>query len=285
MLIIAISTLDSRVLMAIMDRVGSVVVINKSQFLIMISERQKILLATIVKEYIDTFEPISSKSIEKEGFFGLSSASIRSDMNDLETHGYLDHLYTSSGRVPTQKAYRYFVDNVITQDACEVDNPTKRKIDQALKNAPRQPESINKVVARLLSDISDNLVIAGINERQEFYKMGISSLFELPEFQELDRVFQLSSFFDEFEDIFNQIEDAFGNDINASPGEVVRIFIGRENPLKNIKDEAVLFANYNLPGQLTGSLTLVGPMRMDYEKNIGLVRYMKEVLDNMAQET
>src|SRR3990167_4951245 len=98
----------------------------------MITTRQEALLASIIKEYIETAEPVSSKILEKSGFFDLSSASIRGEMNDLEGAGFLMHLYTSSGRIPTDKAYRYFVDNHVnhrsTEEAEFTELRTKDKI-------------------------------------------------------------------------------------------------------------------------------------------------------------
>ena len=62
------------------------------------------------------------------------------------------------------------------------------------------PREINKTVAQLLSELSDNLVIAGMPEQADFFKIGLSSLFEFPEFREFDKAFRLTNFFDEFEE-------------------------------------------------------------------------------------
>ena len=230
----------------------------------MISDRQEALLMALINEYIQTAEPVSSKILEKSGFFGLSSATIRAEMNELESLGYLAHIFTSSGRVPTERAYRRYVDNVE-----EVELKTKEKIQirSALASAGDEPRDINRAIAQTLSDLSANLVITGIVEEDDFFKIGLSNLFELPEFHEFERVFRLTSFFDEFEAVFNGIAKEFLSQ------DDVRVFIGRENPIKNVQDETVMFAKYDLPQNYTGSLTLVGPMRMDYKKNINLVRY------------
>src|SRR3989344_8270935 len=92
------------------------------------AERQEALLASIIREYVQTAQPISSKQIENSGFFELSSASIRAEMNELEERGYLAHLHTSGGRVPTDKAYRYFVDNLIDFESIRPMERDKRKI-------------------------------------------------------------------------------------------------------------------------------------------------------------
>ena len=251
------------------------------------TQRQEALLASIIKEYIETAKPVSSKFLEKMGFFGLSSATIRAEMNELEKQGYLTHLYTSSGRVPTDKAYRFFVDNLLGEEECELTADYKRKIKMVLQKTEKEPREINKTVAQLLSELSDNLVIAGIPEQSEFFKVGLSSLFEFPEFREFERAFRLADFFDEFEEVFNRLEKIFWGDsaiTNEDEGEDIKIFIGRENPVRDIRDETVMLARYNLPFNCKGSLTLIGPTRMDYGRNIGLIRYTTRELNKLSRE-
>ncbi|MEX2053248.1 MAG: HrcA family transcriptional regulator [Candidatus Paceibacterota bacterium] len=100
----------------------------------------------------------------------------------------------------------------------------------------------------------------------------------MPEFREFNKVFQLTSFFEEFENMFNHLE-------RELLGEEMRIFIGKESPFENIREETVIFARYNLPDNCIGSLTLIGPTRMDYGKNIGLIKYTTEELNKLAKKT
>lgn len=247
-----------------------------------ITPRQETLLTSVINEYIQTAEPVSSKFLEKSGFFGLKSATIRAEMNDLEERGYLTHLYTSSGRVPTDRGYRYYVDNFVLAKSLEPKADSQKKINLAIREAGGEPREINKTVAQLLSDLSGNLVITGVLEEDDFFKVGLSSLFEMPEFREFNKTFQLTSFFDEFEDLFAKLEqDFFGRFMADEP----KVFIGRENPVREIRDETVIFAKYNLPRNYTGSMTLVGPTRMDYGKNIGLIKYTTEELNRLIKRT
>lgn len=251
------------------------------------TQRQEALLTSIIREYIETAKPVSSKFLEKTGFFGLSSATIRAEMNELERLGYLTHLYTSSGRIPTDRAYRFFVDNLLDKDNCELTADCKRKIKMVLQKTEKEPREINKAIAQLLSELSDNLVIAGIPEQADFFKIGLSSLFEFPEFREFERAFRLTDFFDEFEEMFNRLEKAFWGDSPETAGDDdgdIRIFIGRENPVRDIRDETVMLARYDLPHNYKGSLALIGPTRMDYGKNIGLIKYTTEELNKLAKQ-
>lgn len=252
------------------------------------TQRQGVLLASIIEEFIKTAEPVSSKLLEKSGFFGLSSATIRAEMNELEGLGYLAHLHISGGRVPTDFAYRFFVDKCVCPTDTNLGRKEQEKIKSSIRTAGNDPRNINRVIAQTISDLSDNLVITGIVEEDDFYKIGLSNLFEMPEFREFNRAFRLTNFFDEFEGLFDIIEKEFfsaANQYQEPAKSQVKVFIGRENPVKDIRDETVMFAQYNLPHDLTGSLTLVGPTRMDYAKNIGLIKYATNELNKISKAT
>jgi heat-inducible transcriptional repressor len=220
------------------------------------------------------------------GFFGLSSATIRAEMNGLEGLGYLAQLHTSSGRVPTDRAYRYYVDNLINSEWQGMSARQKTGIKNAICGSRGNPHLINKNLAQVLSELTGNLVVTNILEEDDFFKIGLSGLFELPDFREFEKALRLTSFFDEFENMFDRLEKEFWGGSAPLVGEDeedIKIFIGRENPVQSIRDETVMLAKYNLPHNFRGSLTLIGPTRMDYGKNIGLIRYTTEELNKLAK--
>ena len=239
----------------------------------MISNRQEKLLDFLVREYVRTAKPVSSALAADKSHLHLSSATIRNEMNDLEHQGFLLHLHTSGGRVPTDKAYRHFVDSLLKNDiSLDLGAEYKNKIRQALIGVSSDPREINQVVARVLSNLSENLVITGISNDEDFFKKGLAGLFEHPEFRETNKIFQLANFFEEFEGMFKFIEREFFNTLGMPRGVPVQVLIGGESPFKQIQHETVMCAKYSLPGDCVGSLTLVGPTRMDYEKNISLIK-------------
>ena len=251
----------------------------------MLSSRQEKLINIIIDQYIKTAEPISSKALVKCRLFDLSSATLRSEMNDLEDMGYLAQLHTSGGRVPTDRGYRFYVDNLLDCDDFNIQSNWQKKVDSVFAGISGDPRDINKTVAQLLSDLSENVVIAGIAEEDDFYKTGLASLVERPEFREINKVFQMTSFFDEFDRMFDQIEKEFFGDLTGGILEDMNIFIGHENHHPSIKNETVMTARYNLPNDLVGSLTIIGPTRMDYKKNIGLVRYTTDKINQLTRKT
>ena len=201
-------------------------------------------------------------------------------MSQLEKGGYLTHLHTSSGRVPTAKAYRLYVDNIMAGPGIYVPEATKNKIHKAIKEAKNDPEELNRVVANIVSVLTDNIVVTNVKDSEYFYKTGLSSLFESPEFKEIDRVFNIASVFDHFGEMFQQIE----NELFVFGGGDITIFIGDESRVKNIKEESVILVRYPLPDRKIGSMTIIGPMRMDYEKNIGLAKCVMDELKNKFKQ-
>ena len=251
----------------------------------MLSDRQVKLLDFIIREHVKTAKPVGSALISKKAGFKLSSATLRNEMGELEKAGYLAQLHTSGGRVPTDKAYRYYVNSLLkTKNNFNLETRHKKKIKDALSGIPPDPREINKVVARVLSNLSENLVITGISQDQDFFKKGLVSLFENPEFKEFGEAFQLARFFEEFEGMFQFIEREFFNTLGAPRGIPVQIMIGKESPFRQIQHETVMCAKYGLPGNCVGSLTLVGPTRMDYEKNIALIKFMTEELNKLINK-
>ena len=244
----------------------------------MLTDRQEKLLNFIIKEFVKTAKPVGSVLISRKGNFGLSPASLRGEMYELERTGYLNQLHTSGGRVPTDKAYRYFVNNLIQGDDLEPATEEKRKIRTAV-NSTEDPRRLNRNIAQVLSDLSDNVVITNILDDSDFYKVGLASLFEFPEFREINRVFEMTNLFDRFETVFAKIERHFFRQFD----EEFQLLIGNENPLVHIRDETMILAKYSLPDGLRGSLTMIGPTRMNYEKNISLVKYTTDELNKLAK--
>ncbi len=232
----------------------------------MITERQQKLLERIIREFVQTAQPVSSKGLEEAGFLSVSSATLRSEMNELEKAGYLEQPHTSAGRIPSDKAYRYFVDKVVKKEPMEIGEREKRKIDETIHESPREARELNKSIAHVLSELSESLVITSIVDEGDFYKIGLKSLFEFPEFREIERMFRLTSFFEEFEREVRRFHE-------------IQVFIGHESPFHNMGEETVICTEYKLPNGFTGSMVMVGPTRMNYKKNIGLVQYTTDELN------
>jgi heat shock gene repressor HrcA len=78
-----------------------------------LDKRKKVILENIIRTYLETGEPVGSRTLSKDDALGVSPATIRNEMADLEMLGYLEHIHTSSGRIPSSKGYRFYVDGLM----------------------------------------------------------------------------------------------------------------------------------------------------------------------------
>ena len=78
-------------------------------------ERKKKILQAVIDEYVNTAEPVSSSALVEKYNLKYSSATVRNELADLEKNGYLDKTHTSSGRVPSEKGYRFYVDRIMQE--------------------------------------------------------------------------------------------------------------------------------------------------------------------------
>ena len=126
-----------------------------------LSERSKQILEAVVSSYISTAGPVGSRTITKKSNINLSPASVRNIMSDLEEMGFLSHPHTSSGRVPTDKAYRFYVDSILRRISGEGDSTLSFNIDEELKENRETMgvENIMKKTSHHLSQFSNYIGI------------------------------------------------------------------------------------------------------------------------------
>ena len=118
----------------------------------MLDDRKKRVLQAIVEEYINTAEPVSSNALTKSNGLNYSSATIRNEMADLEKKGYLDKTHTSSGRIPSEKGYRYYVDELINDNDISLEEI--KYISSKLENKVNEIEDLTKLTATTISEIT-----------------------------------------------------------------------------------------------------------------------------------
>jgi heat-inducible transcriptional repressor len=232
----------------------------------MLTKRQEKILNKVIKEYTETGEAVSSQLLEKKYDFGIKPAMIRIEMQKLTDKGYLLQPHTSAGRVPTDKAYRFFVDNLL-----ERESPLNERIAK-IEEIFREEEDIFKLASRLtkfMAEETSSLAILNLPERDFIFKEGWEELLKEAESFEQD-------FFSEFAGAIEKFEESF-NDLKINSG--IRVFIGKENPVKKAKNLSVISSKCKLPNKEKATLTLVGPKRMDYNRNLSLVQSLNKYLE------
>ena len=118
----------------------------------MLDDRKKKVLQAIVEEYINTAEPVSSNALTNKYGLNYSSATIRNEMADLEKSGYLDKTHTSSGRIPSEKGYRYYVDELIKDDDISLEEI--KYISSKLETKVNEIEELTKITANTISEVT-----------------------------------------------------------------------------------------------------------------------------------
>lgn len=121
----------------------------------MLDERKQRILQAVVQDYISSAEPVGSRTLARKYDLGVSPATIRNEMADLEMLGYLEHIHTSSGRIPSSKGYRLYVDSLLpVQTMTEAE---KTMIEQWYKTRVNQLDQVFQETAKLISKLTKNV--------------------------------------------------------------------------------------------------------------------------------
>lgn len=239
-----------------------------------LTERQVTILEGVCQEYIKQAWPVSSQFLKERKHLPFSSATIRTEFNQLETHKYLDHPYISSGRVPTDKGYRFLVDKILEKDISRflkegIFEEIFEEFFEELKEL-KDFLKISQQLAKSLSRFSSNLVLTYLPQEDIFWKEGWGKVIKEPEFQNIH-------FFKEFIRTVNDFE----KDIDKFdwPEQKIKVYIGKENPFKEKNLSVVL--TKTLFRNKEGKIAILGPKRMDFKKNIGLINYLLKSLENL----
>lgn len=233
-----------------------------------LGERQQSILGAVVREYVATCRPVTSQVIGmRERDLGVGTATIRNEMLALDEMGYLEQLYTSSGRVPTDKGYRFFVDH-LTDDDGEVTGRERAKIRELFAGSDDEDVFV-KEFSRTISHMTGAFAAAGLFDDELFYDVGFSQVLKEPEFQDV-------AYLEDFGRLIDSLDDAVRGLCEQSRNAHERIFIGKENPMAQGRSHAMIVSSWRHPAGFEGFLTVIGPKRMDYERTISLLRCIRE---------
>ena len=226
--------------------------------------RKEQLLAAVVREHAKSAEPVSSDSMKDKAGLDVSGATIRNEMVALEKAGYLRQPHTSAGRVPTEAGYRYYVTHCLeAQDVKEEVDEMQATVCSAL-----QQEARMKQLARELASEMREGVFVGFTPQSSYYT-GLSYLFEQPEFESVDFIRHIGDIVDNLDRIVAELFE------EVTPG--VQVYVGSENPFGAQCGTVLLRAGTDRAMTMMG---LVGPMRMDYDRAIGMMKELERLMIN-----
>lgn len=234
------------------------------------TERQQAILAAIIEQYAEIAVPVGSVTLAK--LFNVSSATIRSEMARLEDMGYIEHLHTSSGRIPTDKGYRVYVNGITEATMSELPsgiNRSARAIDTHIKSQANQADRAIRSAVNSLVELTDNFGFATIGT--ELYMNGIGKLFSQPEFIEGEHVRAVADLIDNIEPWLRE----------AAPNEPLNVFIGSENPIGKSSGATLVISRFQSPYSDRSYIGVIGPTRQNYLRTMQLVKRAGALLEEI----
>ena len=235
------------------------------------TDRQARILAAIVEQYAEVASPVGSSLLAK--VFDVSSATIRAEMSALERAGYIMQPHTSAGRVPTDKGYRCYVNQLA--ETGELKTPAKEGAQRALAarvHSGGLPEQTIRNTVDTLVQLTHNLGLATIGD--QLYMSGLSDLFGQPEFMHSSQVQEVARLLDNLEPWLYE----------AAPNEPLSVFIGAENPVGRSAGASLIISRFRSPFSDRSYIGVLGPTRQSYRDVMSLVGRAGRTLEETLYE-
>ena len=339
-----------------------------------LSERKIKIMQAIIRNYLETGEPVGSRTISKYTDLNLSSATIRNEMSDLEEMGYILQPHTSAGRIPSDKGYRLYVDTMMEEKDKELEElkemmlEREDKMEHLLKQVAKllavntnyatmisaptihtnklkfiqlSRVDVNQLLAvvvvegnviknniiPLAEELDDETLLklnillntnlnglaleeinlsmitamkqqAGIHsaivadvidaiaesiradEDLEIYTSGANNIFKYPELADQEKASEIINTFEEKQMLTELVQDTLADENNTG----IQVYIGNETPIQTMKDCSVVTATYELGEGMRGTIGIIGPKRMDYEKVIGTLKTITHKMDELYRK-
>jgi len=228
------------------------------------------ILAAIIQQFTETAEPVGSKTVLIRYQLSVSPATIRNDMSFLENEGLIYQPHTSAGRVPTNKGYRLYIDQLVDYDkAAKLAKEHLKNVRKAV--ARKQAEYKVHEAVSLLSQAIPHVSFASLPDNERTFYLGLSNMLKQPEF--LEQPLQASQVIEVLEEKTHFLKILDQLNIDEAP----QIFIGKENILPQIESCSLIVCRYH-HGEYKGYLGLLGPTRMAYGFNIALLKEVQKLI-------
>ena len=229
------------------------------------TERQKAILHSIVEQYAEVASPVGSNLLAK--VFGVSSATIRAEMAELERLGYIEQPHTSAGRVPTDKGYRFYVNYISESQEPLLPSARSERALSARTTSGGLPERVIRNTVDTLVELTHNLGLATIGN--QLYMSGLSNLFGQPEFIHPSQVKEVARLLDNLEPWLRE----------AAPNEALSVYIGAENPIGRNSGCSLIISKFRSPFSDRSFIGVLGPTRQSYRDVMSLVERAGKTLE------
>ncbi len=238
-----------------------------------LTERQILIIKTIVEEFTETAQAVGSVTLENKYRLGVSPATLRNEMAVLEQKGFLTQPHSSSGRIPTPTAIKFYVHDLMREkdlSVAEEVNVKSRVWDHRFNR-----DDLLREATKVLAERTKALCIAATDEGQSYHS-GYANVFNSVEFENLDVTREIFYLLDQQQRLMDIFARAAGN----TP---IHILVGDEMGISLFQPVSCIFADLRIGGR-RGSLGIIGPSRQEYDRNIPFVRYVANLVNQIAQE-
>ncbi len=225
-----------------------------------LTERQGKILNCIVGEYIDSKAPVGSKILTKKYKFSIKPPTMRVEFQKLTDMGYLAQPHTSAGRIPTDKGYRFYVDNLHSSTFSRGLDSIERDMEDSL--------GFFQAMTRKIAELTSNLAITYFPEEDIVFKEGWDEIFKEPEFEDSTFIAKFMEVVRGFEKHIDELEDS----------DDPQVFIGKENKMVQAPEFSTIISKIHLPKKKEGVVVILGPKRMAYDKNVGIMNSLIKLL-------
>ena len=237
------------------------------------SKRREQILEMIIDRYIESAEPVGSRAISRK--LGLSSATIRNVMSDLEDEGYITHPHTSAGRIPTDKGYRYYITALMHRK--NLNGKAVKMVEAQYHQRVQNLGDVLEKTSHLISSLTNYVGVTMAPGVEKLYLDGASHLMEQPEFQDISKLHNLFKCLEDRVSILKVLCDSPDDDR-------LTIHIGKENKSSSLSECSIVTRGYKIKGKASGKLGVIGPKRMVYERVIPMVEYLADTVSNILYD-
>ncbi len=236
-----------------------------------LTDRQLKILKYIIDEYIETAEPVGSVTLDKKHNLGVSPATLRNEMAELTTKGFLRQPHTSAGRTPTPMALKFYVQNLMQTKNLSVTDEVS--IKEHVWDYRTEFEKALREATKELAIKTKSLAVASDNEGDTYYS-GTANILDMPEFYDIDLTRSVLSLVDHFENI-NRIFERAGGESD------IHILLGEDLGANTLNSCGVIFTRFGEGKKHQGAIGIIGPCRFNYSQVIPTVRYVGDLMDEI----
>lgn len=228
-----------------------------------LTPRQIQILKCVVEEYTETAVPVGSDVLEKKYSIGVSPATIRNEMAALTQKGFLRQPHTSAGRIPTPKAVKLYVNQLMEEKKLSVAEEVQAR--EQVSQAKDSFDSLMHGVTRALASHTHSLAVAATDDGQVWHS-GYANILDIPEFYNIDVTIRVLAMIEEA----RRLQELFFE--RADWDESVEVLFGEELGWPNFEPVGIIACRFAGPN-CRGSLGIIGPTRFNYPAVIPIVRY------------